>query len=142
MKRTITTIGLIFLLGFGLMVFDSYGEEPALKGLHSPFEVGQILGSSVMNAQKEYLGSINDFIIDNERITFAILSHGGFWGIGRKLVAIPFGALSYEKMDRHFVLDISREKLESAPRFDRNTDLGNRQWAEDVYRYFGLQPYW
>lgn len=142
MNKIVTFIALAIVFSFGYTVTNSYAStEPMAKGLDSPYEVRMLTGSSVVNAQEEYLGTIHDFVIDNGRISFAILSHGGFLGIGRKLVAIPFGALSYDSTQRYFVLDISRDKLESAPTFE-STDLTNRKWAEDVYRFFGLQPYW
>jgi hypothetical protein len=142
MNKIVTFIALAVVFSFGYVVANSYAAmEPVAKGLDSPYEVSMLIGSLVVNAQQEYLGTIHDFVIDNGRISFAILSHGGFLGIGRKLVAIPFGALSYGSMDKRFVLDISRDKLESAPAFE-STDLTNRKWAGDVYKFFGLQPYW
>jgi sporulation protein YlmC with PRC-barrel domain len=105
-------------------------------------EVTEILGNHVMNSQGEDLGRINDLVFDSEgRVSFAVLAHGGFLRIGEKLTAIPFNTLSYEDKEKHFVLDVTREKLESAPAFSRKT-LSDLRWAEDVYRYFGQQPYW
>ena len=143
MRKLLTFVMLISLFSFGYMVANSYADmEPMARGLDRPYEVSRLVGSYVTNGEKEYLGSINDFVLDNGRISFAVLSHGGFLGIGRKLVAIPFSAFSYDSTDQHFILDISRDRLEAAPRFDRSTDLTNREWAEDVYKFFGLQPYW
>jgi hypothetical protein len=143
MRKIITFVMLISLFSFGYMVPNSYAAmEPVAKGLSSPNEVGMLTGSPVVNGQEEYLGTIHDFVIDRTgRISFAILSHGGFLGIGRKLAAIPFGALSYDSTRGYFVLDISRDRLGSAPEFDR-TRFISPAWAEDVYRFFGLQPYW
>jgi hypothetical protein len=142
MNKILTFIALAVVFSFGYIVANSHAAmEPMAKGLDSPCEVSTLTGSLVVNAQEEYLGTIHDFVIDNGRISFAILSHGGFLGIGRKLVGIPFGALSYDSTQRYFVLDISKERLESAPEFDR-TRLSNPSWAEDVYRFFGLQPSW
>lgn len=143
MNKIITFIALAMIFSFGYFIANSYAAmEPMARGLGSPNEVSMLTGSLVVNAQEEYLGKIDDFVIDKTgHISFAILSHGGFLGIGRKLVAVPFGALSYDSTHSYFVLDISRERLESAPEFDR-TRFANPTWAEDVYRFFGLQPYW
>lgn len=141
MNKIITFIALAVTFTFGYFVANSYAAGPMAKGLDSPYEVGVLTGSLVVNTQEEYLGTIHDFIVDNGRVSFAVLSHGGFFGIGRKLVAIPIGALSYDGTNGYFVLDISRDRLESAPEFDR-TRFISRAWAEDVYRFFGLQPYW
>ncbi len=107
-----------------------------------PYEVSEILGTHAMNPHGEDLGRISDLVFDTEgRISFAILAHGGFLRIGEKRTAIPFPALSYESNEKHFVLDATRERLEAAPVFSKKT-LGDLQWAEEVYRYFGQQPYW
>jgi hypothetical protein len=141
MRKILTLVMLISLFSFGWMVANSYATEPMTKGSSRPYEASKLVGTYVKNLQGEYLGRVNDFIINKDRIAFGILSHGGFLGMGGKLVAIPFGALSFEHKGGYFVLDISRDRLESAPEFDR-TRFASPTWAEDVYRFFGLQPYW
>ena len=59
-----------------------------------------------------------------------------------KPVAVPFEALSLGSEKNQFVLDMSWEKFASIPAFDKKNDLANREWAGQVYKYFGLQPYW
>ena len=141
MRKIVTFIMLISLFSFGWMVANSYATEPMTQSSSRPYEASKLVGSHVKNLQGEYLGKIDDFIINKDRIAFGILSHGGFLGMGVRLVAIPFGAFSFEQTGGYFVLDISRERLESAPEFDR-TRFASPAWAEDVYRFFGLQPYW
>jgi hypothetical protein len=90
----------------------------------------------------EYLGRVRDFVIDtNGRVTFVVLAHGGFFGIGEKRVAVPFSALSYDIEKGYLVLDISRDKFESTPAFEK-ANLKDGKWAEDIYQYFGQHPYW
>jgi len=141
MRKIITFVVLISLFSFGYMVANSYVTEPMTKGSSRPYEASKAVGTHVKNLQGEYLGRVNDFIINKDRIAFGILSQGGFLGMGGKPVVIPFDALSYDHTGGYFVLDISRERLESAPEFDR-TRFASPTWAEDVYRFFGLQPYW
>jgi len=141
MNKIITFIALAIIFSFAYFVANSYATEPMTKGSNRPYEASKLVGTPVKNLQGEYLGRINDFVIDKDRIAFGILSHGGFLGMGGKLVAIPFGALSFEHTGMYFVLDLSRDRLESAPEFDL-TRFASPTWAGDVYRYFGLQPYW
>jgi hypothetical protein len=49
--------------------------------------------------------------------------------------------LSYVEEPKHFVLNATEEKIQSAPLFSRKT-LDDPKWAENVYQYFGQQPYW
>jgi len=79
------------------------------------------IGSSVMNAQGENLGKIEDLVIDpaTGHITYAALSRGSILGIGGKLFAVSWEALRLQPDGKTFVLDIPKETLESAASFDR-----------------------
>src|SRR2546426_707617 len=79
------------------------------------------IGSSVMNAQGENLGKIEDLVIDpaTGHITYAALSRGSLLGIGGKLFAVSWEALRLQPDGKTFVLDIPKETLESAASFDR-----------------------
>jgi sporulation protein YlmC with PRC-barrel domain len=102
----------------------------------------QIVGTHVKNQQGEDLGRIRDLVIDRQgHIPFAVLSQGGHWGMGGKLVAVPFSALNFDQARKTVVLNATREKLDSAPAL-RGSNLSDKKWVEDVYRYFGQQPYW
>jgi len=102
-----------------------------------------IIGAAVSNLQGEKLGKIIDLTIDQNRITFAVLSHGGIFGIGEKIIPIPINALMF-KGDKTVLIDISENKLAKAPSYEksRRPDFSNRQWAEDTYRFYGAQPFW
>lgn len=135
-------IALLAGLALTFFVANTYAAEQMTTGWSRPYGVSEFVGTSVQNPQGEQLGRITDFVIDSGgRVTFAVLSHGGFMYIGGKSVAIPFSALTYDGTGRHFVLNISKEKLDSAPIFSVK-DLSNEKWADDVYRYFGQMPYW
>jgi len=103
-----------------------------------------LVGSTVTNLEGDTLGKISDVSIDeNGKINFAILSHGGIMGMGEKLIPIPINALSI-KEEKLAVVDISKEKLNTAPSFTKDTrpDMSDRTWAEDTSRFYGVRPYW
>src|SRR5512135_141884 len=81
-----------------------------------------LTGDSVVNAKGEDLGSIEDIMIhiDSGRIAYAVLSFGGFLGMGDKLFAIPWEALTLDEDNHQFILDIDKDKLENAPGFDKD----------------------
>jgi sporulation protein YlmC with PRC-barrel domain len=140
MKIRMVALGFIF--AFGLLVANAFTAEEMDMGLGRPYGVSEMVRTDVKNLQGEELGRITDFVIDSQgRVAFAILSHGGFLRMGEKSVAIPFKALSYDRKGRHFVLDMSKDRLKSAPSFALR-DLYNEKWAGEDYRYFGQQPYW
>ena len=68
-------------------------------------------GDRVVNRAGEDLGQVEDFMIDlkNGRIEYAVLSFGGFLGMGNRLFAIPWQALKLELYEHAFIL-ISIEK--------------------------------
>jgi len=99
--------------------------------------VTSLTGTSVRGEGGEDIGRIDDFVIDeNGRVVFAILSHGD------KLVAVPFKSLSYDQTEKRLVTQISKERIEDAPSFDKSADLNDPAQARDLYRHFGQQPYW
>jgi hypothetical protein len=103
-------------------------------------------GDPVRNAAGEDLGNIEEFMIDLEtgRVAYAVLSFGGFLGMGNKLFALPWEALRLDT-DRHeFVLNVDKEVLKKAPGFDKDNwpDFADRSWGAGIYRYYGHRPYW
>ena len=75
-----------------------------------------IEGTPVQNQAGEDLGEINELMIDLEkgRIAYAVLSFGGFLGLGDKLFALPWEALTMSAGGDFFILNVSRERLEQA----------------------------
>ena len=107
---------------------------------------GTIVGDRVKNVAGDDLGIIDELMIDTRsgRVAYAVLSFGGFLGIGNKLFAIPWNALRMNPMDRTFVLDAGREQLENAPGFDKDNwpDMADERWGAGIHAYYGVSPYW
>ena len=84
----------------------------------------KIAGSNIKNLQNQTIGTIKDLIVnpDTGRVRFAILSVGGFLGMGDTEVVAPWGAISLEKNKPGdaptYVIDATKERLEKAPKFD------------------------
>lgn len=102
-------------------------------------------GNNVVNLEGEDLGSIKDFMIDTEsgEVVYAVLSFGGFLGMGDKNFAIPLETLHVDKENHRFILDIQKERLENAPGFDDDNwpRTADPTFVDDVYRHYDLQPY-
>jgi sporulation protein YlmC with PRC-barrel domain len=81
------------------------------------YRTSKVVGSSVVNESNETVGTIDDLIVvPNEKVPFAILSVGGFLGMGTKYVVVPYGAL--EVQDKKMVLrGATKESLKSLPEF-------------------------
>jgi hypothetical protein len=102
-----------------------------------------MLAKDVKNSRGDSLGSVKDFIVDEQgRINFAIVSHGGFLGIGATQTVVPYEALSFDGKG-NFALNMTKDQLAAAPRFDnQGTHFSDRAWTDQVYRYYGVQPRW
>jgi hypothetical protein len=111
-----------------------------------------INGDKVINTAKEHLGKIEDLMIDleNGRVAYAVLSFGGFLGLGNKLFAVPWEALTARPHEHAFVLNVGKETLEKAEGFDKDDwpvtceqlATSTREWLANIYTCYGYKPYW
>jgi sporulation protein YlmC with PRC-barrel domain len=103
-------------------------------------------GDGVVNGVGEDIGKIEEIMLDvpQGRIAYAVLSFGGFLGIGNRLFAIPWQALELDPVNHRFILDVPRERLESAPGFDKDRwpDWADMTWAAGIHEYYETSPYW
>ena len=105
-----------------------------------------LIGDSVVNAAGEDLGEVKAIMLDvtGGRIGYAVLSFGGFLGMGNKLFAIPWSALTLDADEKRFVLNIAKERLENAPGFDKDhwPSMADASWATQLHKYYDVRPYW
>ncbi|HEX6590439.1 MAG TPA: PRC-barrel domain-containing protein, partial [Moraxellaceae bacterium] len=103
-------------------------------------------GDSVVNLKREKVGDIKGIMLDVQRgnIAYAVLSVGGFLGIGDKLFAVPWFALTLDADHHNFCLDIDKDRLKNAPGFNKDSwpDAADRSLATEVHAYFKARPYW
>lgn len=114
-----------------------------------PFRIqkaSDLIGKPVENPRGERLGEVQDLAIDGERgrIAYAVLSFGGFLGMGEKWFAIPTGALTLPEHAKHFVLATEKDRLKTAPGFDKDRwpTLGDSTWGMGIHEFYGQRPYW
>jgi sporulation protein YlmC with PRC-barrel domain len=75
-------------------------------------------GKPVLNEKNERIGTIDDFIIGNDRVLFAILQVGGILGINSHFVAVPYQSLRINEVPTKIVLPgASKEALKNLPEF-------------------------
>ena len=107
----------------------------------------KVIGTDVDDATGRNLGHVDDLVIDESsgRIVYAVLSFGGFLGMGDKLFALPWRSLRRSpRDDDKLLLDIPKERLEAAPGFDKKSwpDLADRRWGGEIHQYYGQEPHW
>jgi uncharacterized protein YrrD len=105
-----------------------------------------LTGDAVRNSAGEDLGKIEDIMLDvrNGQIAYAVLSFGGFLGVGNKLFAVPWSALTLDTDNECFVLDVSKERLKDAPGFDKDRwpTMADPRWQGEIDTYYGRPAYW
>jgi sporulation protein YlmC with PRC-barrel domain len=103
-------------------------------------------GDKVVNQQGEDLGKLEELMIDLDRgrIAYAVLSFGGFLGMGDKLFAIPWQAFGVDTVGKKLVLKADKEILKKATGFDKSNwpNMADPTWGTNVYKYYGYKPYW
>ena len=143
MKRVILAITLVWALVMCFTVAQSMANE--MIGKSKGMSEANKIFWDVKNSKGEDLGMITNFVKDPQgRIAFAIILHSDYplsmYSIPRE-IAIPFGALTCGK--QVCMLNASVKKLDSAPTLTSKKELAAEgKMAENIYRYFGLQPYW
>jgi sporulation protein YlmC with PRC-barrel domain len=105
----------------------------------------RVEGTEVYNAQGEHLGEVEDVIIDlpSGKVAYAVMSFGGFLGIGEKYHPVPWSMLKYDISKKGYVVPMDKAMLEKAPAYaadDMRYD--DRAWNTRVHDYYKAPPYW
>ncbi|MFH0780908.1 MAG: PRC-barrel domain-containing protein [Pseudomonadota bacterium] len=107
----------------------------------------KIIGETVVNRQNVNVGKIHELVIDAQKnhVAYAVLSFGGFLGMGNKLFAMPWVAFQFSVTENKLILNVDKEKLKVAPGFDESDkwpDFSDTLWGENIYKYYDLSPPW
>jgi sporulation protein YlmC with PRC-barrel domain len=117
-----------------------YEYRPSEGERINAFMAENIIGSKVQNMQGVDLGVIKDVVIDVDtgRVLYAILDFGGFLGIGDKLFPVPWHSLAPLPSEGIFFMNISKEKLEKAPGFNKDNlpDMGDVHWGAAINQFY------
>jgi len=114
---------------------DDSGPGPQLMGANT------LLGNDVYNHDGEDLGDIKEFMLDmaTGNVAYAVLSYGGLLGMGDKLFAVPWAALTLDTENKRFTLKVPKSALSSAPGFDQERwpSMSDKTWARGVHDFYG-----
>ena len=105
----------------------------------------KVKGTNVFNRAGDKLGSIDDVLIDkvSGRTIYAVLSFGGFLGMGEKFHPLPWATLKYEAHKGGYVVDLDKKVLEDAPNYDRGSTFEwTPAYGRTVDSYYKTPSYW
>jgi hypothetical protein len=106
----------------------------------------KVEGTAVYNRAGEKLGTVKNIMIHklSGKVAYAVMSFGGFLGMGEKYHALPWGVLTYDTNMGGYVVDIDKARLEGAPVLaaDETSRLEDQAYGRQLHDYYGTRPYW
>jgi PRC-barrel domain len=113
---------------------------------HSLIASDRVEGTPVRRTNGEKIGTIERLMIDklSGNVAYAVLSFGGFLGIGHKHLPIPWTRLKYDRTLGAYHVDITDDELKRAPSFaaEKDFDWGDRSQEVDIHNFYRVPPYW
>ena len=105
----------------------------------------KVEGTAVYGADEKKIGSIERVMIDKTsgKVAYAILSFGGFMGMGEDYYPVPWSTLKYDSNLEGYRVSLTEDQLKKAPKYSSSTDWNwNRDNDHRVYDYYRTDPYW
>ena len=116
----------------------------ATSGVASQISSEDVQGTTVYGAGDTQIGEIDHLMIEkvSGRVTYAIMSFGGFLGMGDSHYPIPWSALKYDPALGGYRTGITESQLRDAPQYSGDEPWSNRSWETNVHSHYGVRPYW
>ncbi|MFZ0853042.1 MAG: PRC-barrel domain-containing protein [Hyphomicrobiaceae bacterium] len=112
----------------------------------SLISASKVQGTNVYNTDGDSLGEVYDVMIDKRsgKVAYAIMSFGGFLGVGEDYHPLPWNTLKYDTRQGGYVVGLTRQQLEGAPTYARTETpaWGDRAYEKRIHDYYGARPYW
>jgi PRC-barrel domain len=110
-------------------------SEVATDETRNLISADKVIGTKVYNRREEHLGSIYGLMLNkfNGQVAYAIMSFGGFLGLGESYHPLPWRMLTYDTRLGAYVADLERNQLEKAPRYTTEPDWDTYRRQVDAY---------
>ncbi|MGB4862349.1 MAG: PRC-barrel domain-containing protein [Tepidiformaceae bacterium] len=112
----------------------------------SVLSASTLSGDSIVNASGEDVGKLEDIMLDLDhgKVAYAVLSVGGFMGMGDKLFALPWESLQVDTANKRLICNVPKEKFEASDGFDKSNwpNLADPSFRDRTYSQYGAKPYW
>jgi hypothetical protein len=145
MNKTVLMLAMVSVLSIGLLVSNSYAAGTAGRSGFMMVNSYDLIGATVKDSHGEFMGIINEVMVDSGGHAFAVINHGDYdlYGDSGVNTPVPFQELriSQTKSGRDIVvLKTDMEHLDFAPYLDPLTTV-NRRYEARIYEYYGIQSY-
>lgn len=119
---------------------------PTATGHTAAIRAKKVIGTNVVDRSGKKIGEVEDVILDKQTnsILFAVMSFGGFLGMGEKYHPVPWAALDYDEGAGAYVVGYTKEQLQAAPAgsIDELTRDDGMQLRTRTYDYYKVPRYW
>jgi hypothetical protein len=106
----------------------------------------RVEGTPVRRSNGDKIGTVERLMIDKRsgKVAYAVMSFGGFLGLGEEYHTIPWSALTYNTTLDAYEVNMTDDQLRDAPRRsgEGRDPSFDRDWEEHVHRYYNATPYW
>lgn len=116
-----------------------------IRETHDLIGSDKVEGTKVYDRDGQHIGAIERVMLEKRggRVSYAVLSFGGFMGIGDDHYPLPWEKLDYDQDLDGYRVDIDRAKVEGAPRHGKGDNPEwTPGWGREIYQYYGIPPYW
>jgi sporulation protein YlmC with PRC-barrel domain len=99
----------------------------------------KVEGTAVYGADGNKIGRIENVMIDkiSGHVAYAVLSFGGFMGLGTDHYPIPWSTLKYDEDLGGYVVNLTKDQLKNAPKFSETEDWQwNREHGRQIEAYY------
>jgi hypothetical protein len=124
---------------------DGGGSSVATEETNRLIASDKVEGTAVYNRAGDRLGEVYNFMVDKHsgQVAYAVMSFGGFLGIGEKYHPLPWKVLTYDTGMGGYVVDLDEKTLKGAPTFarDETLDWGDREMATRIHDYYRVPFY-
>ncbi|WP_394885783.1 PRC-barrel domain-containing protein (plasmid) [Mesorhizobium sp. AaZ16] len=120
-------------------------QDSDIRETHDLIASDMVVGTNVYDIQGNHIGRVERLILEKRggRVSYAVLSFGGFLGIGDDYYPLPWQKLDYDENLGGFRIDLTKEQVEGAPHYAREQDFDwDAESGRRVYDYYGVRPYW
>ena len=122
---------------------DIRNRDADVKETHDLIASDKVEGTKVYDPRGEHIGSIERILVEKRsgKVSYAVLSFGGFIGIGHNHYPLPWARLSYDIKLDGFRTDVDEKQLRDSPEFSDDS-WQSRDWETRVHEHYNVPPYW
>ena len=118
-------------------------QDPHIDETHDLVSSDMVVGTNVYDANGDTVGQVEKLVLGKRsgKVAYAVLTFGGFLGIGSNYYPVPWETLTYDEGLSGFRVALTKEQVEGAPSYSRDEEYDWDEGGESINSYYGTRPY-